>query len=257
MVIFKVSIITFSNLFSMATTCKNCGHQFIGNFCNHCGQSAKTSRIDAEFLWEDIQHGILHYDKGILYTIKQLFLKPGYVIKDYIKGKRVHHFRPISLTIVLATLYVLVYHLTKIDLMNQESDDTKMIFDQILEHYYWFVFITIPLFSWSTALFFRNNGYNFWEYFIFEAFKASQRLIVHLLFLPIIFIINDATATNYIIKGLMFLDFALILWTNLQFFNHLPKLKIFYLSLFSYFAYLLMTILLLMLIIFVFFRHEI
>lgn len=241
----------------MATTCKNCGHQFIGKFCNHCGQSAKTSRIDAEFLWEDIQHGILHYDKGILYTTKQLFLKPGYVIKDYIEGKRVHHFRPISLTIVLATLYVLVYHFTQVDLLNHESDDSKMIFDKILEHYYWFVFLTIPIFSWGTALFFRNNGYNFWEYFIFEAFKASQRLIVHLLFLPIIFIINDTATTNYIIKGLILVDFALILWTNLQFFDHLPKLKVAYLSLFSYFTYLFIATLLLGLIIIVFFGDKI
>lgn len=192
----------------MTTTCKNCGHQFTGNFCNHCGQNAKTHRIDAAFLWEDIEHGILHYDKGILYTVKQLFLKPGFVIKDYIEGKRVHHFRPISLTIVLATLYVLVYHLTKIDLVNQDSEGSKMIFEKVLEHYYWFVFITIPIFAWSTALFFRNNGYNFWEYFIFEAFKASQRLIVHILFIPIIFLINDASVTNYIIKGLILVDFA-------------------------------------------------
>lgn len=241
----------------MTTTCKNCGHQFIGKFCNNCGQTAKTKRIDAAFLWEDIEHGILHYDKGILYTVKQLFLKPGFVIKDYIEGKRVHHFRPISLTIVFATLYVLVYHLTKIDLVNQESEGSKMIFEKVLEHYYWFVFITIPIFAWSTALFFRNNGYNFWEYFIFEAFKASQRLIVHILLLPVIFIIHNATATNYLTKSLLLIDFALIVWTNLQFFNHLPKLKVFYKSLFGYLTYFLITSLLLVLIILIFFRNDI
>lgn len=239
------------------TTCKNCGHQFTGNFCNHCGQNAKTSRIDAAFLWEDVQHGILHYDKGILYTVKQLFLKPGYVIKDYIEGKRVHHFRPISLMIVLATLYVLIYHLTNIDLIDQDPEGSKVIFDKILEHYYWFVFLTIPLFAWSTAFFFRNNGYNFWEFFIFEAFKASQRLIVHILFLPIILIINDAAVTHYIIKILVFIDFALVVWTNLQFFNHLPKQKILYLSFFSYLAYLFLTSVFLIVVIMIFFRDQI
>lgn len=54
--------------------CKNCSFSFEGNYCSNCGQTAKTERISFKFLWEDIQHGILHYDKGIVYTVKQLFL---------------------------------------------------------------------------------------------------------------------------------------------------------------------------------------
>lgn len=241
----------------MTTTCKNCGHHFTGKFCNHCGQSSKTHRIDAGFLWEDIQHGILHYDKGIIYTTKQLFLKPGYVIKDYIQGKRVHHFRPISLTIVLATLYVLVYHLTKIDFTAQESENSKFIFNEFLGHYSWFVFLTIPIFAWTTGLFFKYNEYNFWEYFIFEAFKASQRLIVHILFLPIIMLINDASVTEFIIKLLVFVDFTLIFWTNVQFFNKLPKSKVFLKSLFGYLIYLLMTTIIITVIVLSFFNDKI
>lgn len=241
----------------MTITCKNCGHHFTGQFCNHCGQSSKTHRIDAEFLWEDIQHGILHYDKGIAYTVKQLFLKPGYVIKDYIAGKRVHHFRPISLTIVLATLYVLIYHLTKTDLTADKPVGSQFIFNQFLEHYYWFVFLTIPIFSWITGLFFRYNEYNFWEYFIFEAFKASQRLIVHIVFLLIIMIINRDSATDFMMKTLLVIDFALIFWTNAQFFNQLPKSKVFFKSLGLYISYLLITTILLFVIILLFFKEKI
>lgn len=225
----------------MTTTCKNCGHIFEGRYCNHCGQSANTHRIDAKFLWEDIEHGLLHYDKGILYTAKQLFLKPGYIIKDYIKGKRVHHFKPISLSIVLATLYALVYHLTNVNLIVKDDGNSEAIFEKILEHYYWFVLITIPIFTLSTAVFFKKIGYNFWEYFIFEALKVSQRLIVHILFLPIILLFDDPAATGFIIKLLMVIDLALIFWTNLQFFNRLPKFKVFYLTIFSYLLYLSIT----------------
>ena len=98
-------------------TCKNCGYIFKGNFCNICSQSAATKRINFEFLWEDLEHGLLHYDKGLLYSLKKLFLKPGSAIQEYIQGKRVHHFRPISMVIVLATVYALIYHLGNINIL--------------------------------------------------------------------------------------------------------------------------------------------
>lgn len=199
--------------------CKNCGHKYEGKYCNHCGQSAKTQRIDGKFLWEDIQHGILHYDKGIVFTIKQLYLKPGYVIRDYIAGKRVHHFRPISLCIVLATTYALLYHLLNVNLIDRSDTEAANLFENIIGHYYWFVFGTIPFFAISTMISFRDKKYNFWEYFILETFKTAQRLFVHILFLPIIYYYNDLHIARIILYILMFIDLTLIIWTNHQFFN--------------------------------------
>lgn len=146
-------------------------------------------------------------------------------------------------------------HMTNVNLVVKDNGTSGAVFEEILEHYYWFVFITIPIFALSTAVFFKKVGYNFWEYFIFEALKVSQRLIVHILFLPIILLFNDPVATNFIVKLLLFIDLALIFWTNLQFFNHLPKFKVFYLTIFSYLLYLSITTVLLALFILAFFRE--
>ena len=94
----------------MTTTCKNCNQSFEGHFCNNCGQSAKTHQINFQFLWHDIQHGLFHFDNGILYTSKQLFTRPGNTIREFIEGKQVRHFKPFSLVIVLATVYGLLIH---------------------------------------------------------------------------------------------------------------------------------------------------
>jgi hypothetical protein len=230
-------------------TCKNCGHKFEGRYCNHCGQSAKTHRIDIKFLWEDIQHGIIHYDKGIIFTLKQLYLKPGYVIKDYINGKRVHHFRPISLCIVLATIYALVFHLLHIKLIKDEDIDAANFFEKIIQHYYWFVFATIPIFALSTFISFRDKEYNFWEYFILETFKVAQRLLIHIFSLPILYFFSDINVARIILYLLMILDIALIIWTNLQFFNKTGQLKVALLSILSYLIYTFQVIILLVLLI--------
>lgn len=227
------------------TICKNCGHRFEGRYCNHCGQSAKTHRIDAKFLWEDIQHGIIHYDKGITYTLKQLYLKPGYIIRDYIKGRRVHHFRPVSLCIVLATMYALIYHLLNINLIDGTDTEALSFFDKVIEHYYWFVFGTIPCFALGTMITFREKEYNFWEYFILETFKVAQRLVVHILFLPVIYFFNDLRIARVILYLLMIIDVALLIWTNIQFFNQKTKLQVALLSFFSYLIYIIQIVIIL------------
>ncbi|MCU7617199.1 DUF3667 domain-containing protein [Chryseobacterium sp. PBS4-4] len=224
------------------TICKNCGNSFEGNYCNQCGQSAKTKRINHEFLWEDIQHGLLHYDKGIGYSLKKLFEKPGYIIHDYIEGKRVNHFRPISMVIILATIYALIYHLLDLNNRSAIDESSGLILEKIFEHYYWFVVATIPMYALTTYIMFKKTGYNFYEFIIFEAFKTSQRLGVHILFLPVLYFVKDKSGFNIITNILFLIDFILIFWTNKQFFNKMILKKVFLRSFVSYLMYLILAI---------------
>lgn len=219
------------------TTCKNCGNIFEGNYCNQCGQSSKTKKINAEFLWEDIEHGILHYDKGIGYSLKKLFEKPGVVIREYMEGKRVNHFRPISMVIILATVYALVYHLLNLNHRSNLDDSSAHVLDLIFAHYYYFIVATIPIFALSTFLLFKKTGYNFYEFIIFEAFKCSQRLSIHLIFLPLLYLAKEKSWYDLITNLLFLVDFVLILWTNRQFFGKMKLSELFFRSLFSYLIY--------------------
>lgn len=226
------------------TTCKNCGNSFEGKYCNQCGQSAKTKRIDYEFLWEDIQHGILHYDKGIGYSLKKLFEKPGYVIEDYIEGKRVNHFRPISMVIIMATIYALIYHLLDLNDRSDLDASSGIILEKVFEHYYWFMVATIPIYALTTYIAFKKTGYNFYEFIIFEAFKSSQRLGVHILFLPVLYFMKNEASFNIITNLLLFIDFILIFWTNRQFFNKMSAKEVFVRSILSYIIYLIVAFIL-------------
>lgn len=49
-------------------TCKNCGHRFEGKFCNNCGQTADTNRINYHDLRHQLTHSLFHIDAGLLYT---------------------------------------------------------------------------------------------------------------------------------------------------------------------------------------------
>lgn len=225
----------------MNVTCKNCHHTFKGHFCSNCGQSAETHKLDIHFVWHDIQHGLLHFDKGILYTAKQLFTKPGHSIRDFIEGKRIHHFKPISLVLILATLYGFLYHYFHIDLTRTFSDgnvsetaiDIKGFNEWQATHFAWITLATIPLYTFGTSIAFRKQGYNFVEYFILNTFKASQRLLFHITIFPFYYYFNETPTMKTISVSVYIIDVLLIFWTNKQFFNTLSAQKTFYLTLLS------------------------
>lgn len=225
----------------MEIVCKNCHQTYKGHYCNNCGQPADTHKINAHFLWHDIQHGLLHFDKGILYSLKQLFTRPGNSIREFIEGKRVNHFKPLSLVAVLATLYGVLYHYFNINLLpNTSNKDLNYVeFNEWMStHFSWITIATIPLFTLGTYICFRKQGYNFVEYFVLNTFKASQKLFSHLLLFPLLIYYNGTPEIQKVTSFVYAVDIVLIFWTNIQFFNKISKTKAFFLSILSHIIFL-------------------
>ncbi|MBS7233691.1 DUF3667 domain-containing protein [Flavobacterium psychroterrae] len=177
----------------MEITCKNCRHLYTGHYCSNCGQTAATYRINWHFLWHEIKHSLLHFDEGIPYSIKQLFTRPGHSIRDFIEGKRIRHFKPLSLVLVLGALYGILYHYFTINLFSASSNSKIDMVDfneWSSKHYSWITILTIPLFTLGTFICFRNQGYNFVEYFVLNTYKASQKLCIQIFSFPLIYYFN-------------------------------------------------------------------
>lgn len=92
----------------MAKICKNCGTEFSGNYCNNCGQKAKVGRLTFRSVIDNWAYGLTNCDTGILYTCKELFTRPGHMLADYIRGKRVIYFQPFPMLFITAGLYGLI-----------------------------------------------------------------------------------------------------------------------------------------------------
>lgn len=244
-----------------AIKCKNCSSQVKGNFCSQCGQTAKTHRLNFHFLWNDIQYGIFQVDKGLLFTVKELYSRPGHTIREFLTGKRVNHFKPLSMLIVLASLYGFIIHFLQIKMTGQlelspETGKTLLV-EEINEwlslHYAWFSLLTVPVFALSSYLCFFRRGYNFIEHFVLNTFATNQRLILHFLFIPILYYLSESSYFSYYTRSVLALDFLLIYWTFRQFFTGLNKWKTLLLSLASFLLYLTMALSLFALFIVLFF----
>ncbi|MCD0465465.1 DUF3667 domain-containing protein [Flavobacterium sp. ENC] len=220
----------------MEITCKNCKHIYKGHYCNNCGQPAATHKINWHYLWHEIRHSLLHFDEGIPYSVKQLFTRPGHSIREFIEGKRVRHFKPLSLVIVLATFYGLLYHYFNVNLYNDATDTTIDIakFNEwSSKHYSWIIIITIPFFTLGTYISFRKQGYNFVEYFVFNTYKASQKLFAHIILFPLVVYYDGKPELHKIMIAIYIADLILTFWTNIQFFNKISKIKALLLSIVS------------------------
>lgn len=47
-------------------------------------------------------------DRGILYTLKGLMLRPGHLMRDYLDGRRANHVKPMLLVMMMAAVVVLL-----------------------------------------------------------------------------------------------------------------------------------------------------
>jgi hypothetical protein len=82
--------------------CANCGTEFNDNFCPRCGQKAGTGPIG----WHTVRQGVMLIwgmdSRSLSYSLVQLLLRPGYMINDYLSGKRQVSFPPVKMLLIVA-----------------------------------------------------------------------------------------------------------------------------------------------------------
>jgi len=199
--------------------------------------------MNFHFLWHDVLHSLFHFENGILFTAIQLFTRPGNAIREFIDGKRVKYVKPISFLLLLATIHALLYHAFHVNLSNLiTTREGKMGFnianDLVTKHYSLVTLISLPLYALGSFLAFKKQGYNFVEHLVLNAFLAGQRLIVHILILPLVYLCSsNITTTKIILEILALTDIILLLWGYSQFFNRIPKIKSFLLTILAYTIY--------------------
>ncbi len=101
---------TVAPLSDASHECASCGTVFSGNFCPRCGQSAQVGRFSfkkALLLFLDVW-GM--GNRSMFRSLRDLVLRPGYMIRDYLRGMQSAYFPPFKMFFVLTALSVLVEH---------------------------------------------------------------------------------------------------------------------------------------------------
>ena len=105
--------------------CATCGTRYDGNYCPRCGQSAKIGRYsfkNAFLLFLDVW-GL--GNRGMFRSIRDLILRPGYMIRDYLRGMQMAYFPPFKLFFLLLALWLVVDSGLNIQLVNRDKQNEK------------------------------------------------------------------------------------------------------------------------------------
>lgn len=168
-------------------SCLNCQSETAGAYCANCGQKASTHRYSLiHFMEHDLIHGVWHVDKGVLFTVKELILRPGDSVREFIQGKRVGFFSFVTLIILLLAISSLLAPYVQVhlaDIMPPNSKQTFSAYENFATKYpKVIILILIPLYSSFSYFWFKKAKLNYSEHLVLNSYKTAVELILALLF---------------------------------------------------------------------------
>jgi hypothetical protein len=89
--------------------CLNCQAEVQGRYCHNCGQENIEPK---ETIWHLISHffkDITHFDGNFFSTVKYLVVKPGFLSKEYMIGRRASYVNPVRLYIFTSAFFFLIF----------------------------------------------------------------------------------------------------------------------------------------------------
>lgn len=89
--------------------CLNCGATVVGRYCHVCGQENLEPK---ESIWHLASHffnDITHFDGKFFTTLKDSILKPGFLSKEYMLGKRTSYLNPVRMYIFMSAIFFLIF----------------------------------------------------------------------------------------------------------------------------------------------------
>jgi hypothetical protein len=139
--------------------------------------------------------------------------------------------------ILLAGIYAILAHLLSINTfidnisvtgesgnkLNEANEEINKITEWVSSHYALFSLIQVPIFSVGTYLSFKSLRYNFVEHLVINSYLAGQRLLLHIIVLPILYFFPGRQNFSNIDQAVTGLGLLLTAWALYSFFNTLSR----------------------------------
>lgn len=170
----------------MPGICKKCKSEVTRNYCPICGHPKAMTRIDGKYLLQEIR-SVLNFEKGFLFTIRELVTNPGKNVKDFLNEDRNRLVKPIVFLIVTSLIYTVLQNIFNfedsfIKYSDNKESATLSIFKWIQGNYgYANIIMAIFIAAW-TKLFFRKREFNIFEILVLLCFAMGMGMLIYAVF---------------------------------------------------------------------------
>ena len=180
---------------SQHVICKTCDNNFSGKYCNACGQRV-IKRFTGAYLLDGLKQEVFEVDNGLWHTYREMWIRPGEMVRDYISGATQKYYGPLKYMIFWTALYLILLPIilpTKTsDLFTEETlrslivnsnaaysrkaflDFTLFLFKFVSLNTNYYFFGLIPFISLVGFLIYKKSGINFTEHIILNTYFCGH-----------------------------------------------------------------------------------
>lgn len=205
--------------------CKNCQNQFTGKFCNQCGQKWIDWRWNNKKLIVSASSAVFNLEKGFFFTFKNLLLRPGKMVREYLDGKTVNYTNPFryALLAIAASVFIaftlgvwdlqvenIVEGYKKIGLIDSKQSELEMKerMSAVAKFINIIPLALLPFIAFTTKMIFSKQRLLYAEYTILTAFVIGQATLYGIISLMITYLfpslVNLFMGAGFFIAALVY-----------------------------------------------------
>ncbi len=163
-------------------TCRNCGSQINDKYCPNCGQPTKIQRIDGRYIKHEIGH-LLHFEQGIFLTIKELLIRPGKSIREFLMDNRNRLVKPILFIIITSLIYTLANNYFHFEEQNNptaglENSTVGELLKWMQDHYGYANIMMGFFIAFFIKVFYTKPNYNYFEILIMLCYVMGMAMLI-------------------------------------------------------------------------------
>lgn len=187
-------------------------------------------------IWTLIVDDIFDVNKGLLYTVKQLWFNPGKTSLDFIHGRTRNYYSPVKYLIFWTAIYFILSSLAGLSLhpksisdilfSSTESysaksmDDFMRIYSEMIFYHADVFYLGLTPFLTIVSYFvYRKKGFNFTELLILYLYILGQIVFVIAFILPALSLLGDNDVLFFFMFPLVLVIVYLVIKSHKQFFG--------------------------------------
>jgi hypothetical protein len=218
------------------TPCANCGTTVTIHYCPNCGQKHAEGRLHMGYLLSEFAHNYLGTDSGFFFTVREMLVRPGHAVNEFLNGKRRPYLKPVQFYLLLLTLFFVVSELLNVnplEMGDQVNRDlgiqpgveltSKKQYQRLMEvlstNMKVIVTLLLLVLALTMKMLYRKRPYTFTELLVFNLYVYGVSYLFSCL-LTFLMVIQLPHSVHAVLNATIYLLSAVyVMWAIRQFYG--------------------------------------